>query len=75
MIIIRCAKCKRKLLKYRKVGAGRVLKCHKKRISRFYQKPTQIGIVCECGELIGNNEEKYYRMKQGSFIYTGKVIK
>jgi hypothetical protein len=75
MIVIKCGKCKRKIIKYRKLGAGRVLRCFKERIERYYQEPVDGDLVCECGEVIGTDCGNWYQMKQGNFVYTGKVIK
>jgi hypothetical protein len=75
MIIIKCGKCKQKVIKYQKIGAGKVLRCFKERITRYYQVPIEKGLVCQCGELLGTDEGKWFQMKQGSFVYTGKVIK
>jgi len=75
MIVIKCAKCKSKIIKYRKIGAGRVLRCFKQRISKYYQKPVNGKLICNCGEVIGDDAGGYYQMKQGAFIYTGKVEK
>lgn len=75
MITIKCAKCKSKVIKYKKIGTGRVLKCIKDRISQYYQEQKTENLICKCGETLGINEGNHYKMKQNSFIYTGTKIK
>lgn len=50
MLLIRCARCKRKLWKYRKIGPGQLLVCHKDRVSRVWEY-TRDGedLLCVCG--------------------------
>jgi len=75
MITIKCAQCKRKIFKYKKIGKGRVLRCYKDRIVRYY--PVQDGkdVLCLCGQLIGIDEGKWIKMKQNAFEYKGRIIK
>lgn len=75
MLVIKCSKCKTKIMKYKKIGAGHVLRCYKDRISRWYLDYQHGDIVCQCGEIIGCDEGNYFRMKQHSFTCSGKVIK
>jgi hypothetical protein len=71
MLTIRCAKCKGKIFRYQKLGKGRVLHCWQKRIIRDYGLREGNKVLCKCGNLIGIDEGKWVKMRQGSFIYTG----
>jgi len=72
MLTIKCAKCKTKLFKYRKIGKGQVLKCHKRRIIRDYQiEAVGEEYRCPCGNVIGVDEGSSIKMKDSEFIYTG----
>ena len=69
MLTIRCAKCKSKIFRYLKIGKGRVLHCWKGRIIEDYSIHKGMEIKCQCGNLIGIDEEKWIKMKQNAFIY------
>jgi hypothetical protein len=71
MIIVRCAKCKRKIFKYRKVGKGKLLHCWKDRLIEDYTLRKQNEVRCECGNLIGIDEGKWIKMKQHTFFTQG----
>jgi predicted RNA-binding Zn-ribbon protein involved in translation (DUF1610 family) len=81
MLTIKCAKCKSKIIKYKKIGKGKVLRCWKDRITRVYEgKEKDNNLVCrECGNSLGelskNNRGKYYKMNRDEFTYTGNKIK
>jgi len=68
MIIVRCAKCKRKIFKYRKIGKGKLLHCWKDRLIEDYTLRKQNEVRCECGNLIGIDEGKWIKMKQHAFF-------
>ncbi len=72
MLTIKCAKCKRKLFKYLKIGKGRVLHCWKQRIKSDYTIHDDDNIKCKCGQMIGIDQGKWIKMRQEAFIYTGK---
>ncbi len=69
MITIKCAKCKRKVFRYGKIGKGRVLHCWKGRIVKDYSVHDGHEVKCQCGNLIGIDEGKWIKMKQHSFVY------
>ncbi len=72
MLTIHCSGCKRKLYKYRKVGSGKVLRCHKDKIKQIYN--CHFGdedICCKCGQRIGIDQGSYYKMISNAFTYTG----
>ncbi|MCK5258480.1 MAG: hypothetical protein KAJ69_03085 [Thermoplasmatales archaeon] len=69
MLTIRCAKCKSKIFRYLKIGKGRVLHCWKGRIIEDYSIHEGMEIKCQCGNLIGIDEEKWIKMKQNAFSY------
>lgn len=71
MIIVRCAKCKRKIFKYRKIGKGKLLHCWKDRLIEDYTLRKQNEVRCECGNLIGIDEGKWIKMKQHTFFTQG----
>ena len=75
MIIIKCAQCKRKILKYKKIGKGRILRCYKDRIVKVYTVRHQENVQCMCGKIIGVDEGKWIKMKQNAFEYTGSANK
>ncbi len=75
MITIKCSRCKNKIIKYEKAGKGRVLRCFKNRIARYYRIREAEGLVCECGQVIGTDEGKWYKMKQNTFEYSGAVTR
>ena len=73
MLTIKCAKCKAKLFKYRKIGKGKVIKCHKDRITRSYEvKVWGDEYRCSCGNVIGMSEDSAIKMKDSEFVYTGR---
>ena len=73
MLTIRCARCKKKLWKYLKIGKGEVLRCHKKRITKFLNGVERDGkIYCPfCGTPIGIDKGSFYKMIAKNFIYSG----
>lgn len=73
MLTIKCAKCKAKLFKYKKIGQGRVLRCWKEKITRAYDgNVDKDQLVCgECGNVIAEEREDYYKMDSDQFTYTG----
>lgn len=71
MLTIKCSHCHRKLMKYEKIGEGRILRCWKSRIRRDFLIYRSNGVYCQCGRKIGSDEGKYIRMKQSAFIYRG----
>ncbi|MEA3282572.1 MAG: hypothetical protein U9Q68_08455 [Euryarchaeota archaeon] len=73
MIIIKCAKCKRKIFKYQKIGKGRLWHCWNSRILRDYSVRDGNEVKCRCGNLIGVAEAKWVNMRQHSYIYSGAV--
>ena len=75
MIIIRCARCKQKIFKYKKIGKGKVWHCWKHRIKEDYSTHKGDEIFCSCESLIGMAEGKWIKMKQNAFDYSGSVTK
>jgi len=73
MLTIKCAACKTKLLKYEKIGAGEVLRCHKNRIIREYSGlcKTENRIKCQCGMAVGIDKGPYYKMIAKAFTCSG----
>ena len=75
MITIKCAQCKRKILKYHKIGQGRVLRCYKDRIVRVYEVQDKASLKCACGNVIGVDKGAWFAMKQHAFETSGRVAK
>ena len=73
MITIKCVKCKTKIISYMKIGKGKLLRCYKKRIKKYYLPPKDNNLICECGNILGKDFGRYYKMNQSTFIYSGKV--
>lgn len=72
MLTLRCAACKTKLWRYDKIGPGHVLRCHKKRITRWYGgQAGEDKIYCPCGKAIGIDKGSYYQMISSAFTHTG----
>ena len=73
MLTIKCAACKRKLFKYDKIGQGEVLRCHKSRITQFYQQLDRVDakVTCACGKALGIDKGTYYKMIAKAFTYSG----
>lgn len=72
MLIIRCAACRRKLMKYMKIGKGEVLRCHKARITRLYEAVEIDGrLACPCGRTVGVDRGRHWHMSGGAFTYSG----
>jgi hypothetical protein len=73
MITIKCSKCNRKIFRYIKVGKGRLRHCWKNRIVKDYSARDGNEVKCMCGNSIGIDSEKWIKMKQNSFSYSGKT--
>lgn len=72
MLTIRCSGCRRKLWKYRKIGPGEVLRCHKARITRKFEFVEREGrVCCLCGQDVGIDKGRYFKMIAKSFTYSG----
>jgi len=82
MLTIKCARCRTKLMKYKKVGSGRVIRCWEDKIMRLYKNSEieEKNFCCRsCNNIIGeiqcsNNGRKYVKMNQDEFIYSGTKI-
>lgn len=76
MLTIKCAKCKSKIMKYKKIGQGKVLRCWKSKITRVYEGEVKnSNLICgNCGNIIGKLKENRVKMNNDSFIYTGTKI-
>lgn len=72
MLVIKCAGCKKKLWKYDKIGQGKVLRCHKDRITRTYDfVMDKHKVKCNCGQIIGLDKGSYFQMVAKGFTYSG----
>jgi hypothetical protein len=75
MLTIRCAKCRAKIFKYRKIGKGRLLHCWKDRIVEDHSIRSGAEVRCRCGSLVGIDEQKWIRMKRSAFTHSGSVTR
>lgn len=75
MITVRCNSCRRKIFKYRKFGKGKLLHCWRERIVADYSLREGDLVKCECGAIIGVDEQKWINLKQGAIEYSGTVVK
>lgn len=75
MIIVKCAKCSKKIFRYLKIGKGILWHCWKYRIVEDNSIRDGDKIKCRCGNLIGTDEGKWIKMKQHSFTYSGAVAR
>ena len=71
MMLIRCSKCKGKIFKYVKIGKGKLLYCWKERIIEDLSLHKGKEIKCNCGNIIGLDEENGIKLKQHSIIVSG----
>lgn len=75
MLTIKCSACGAKLFRYRKIGTGRVLRCHKARITRVFAAPVIADgkALCPiCGQAFARDEPALYDMIRGGFTDSGK---
>ncbi len=72
MLLIRCARCKTKLIKYKKIGNGELHKCIKDRIIKNLTVKEGKFIKCpKCGNIIGIDMGSFIKMHKGNFTYSG----
>ena len=72
-MVIKCAKCKTKIIKYNKIGKGKILKFIKSRILKWYIVIPEEEIRCTCGEVIAVDKGNHYATNLKSFTSHGKV--
>lgn len=72
MLSIKCAACKQKLCKYKKIGKGEVLRCHKDRMTKIYNLQfIKDSAVCSCGNRVGIDKGSYIKMIRKAITYSG----
>jgi len=71
MLTIKCSRCKQKIFRYVKIGKGKVWHCWKDRIIEDFSIHDGKKVLCECGNLIGIDEDKWIKLKQHSFTTSG----
>lgn len=75
MLVIKCARCGKKVFKYNKIGKGKILRCYYSRIKNNYSKLEKDEVKCyKCGNTIGLNEGNYIKMNSQEFTYTGTKV-
>ena len=75
MLTIRCAACREKIFKYKKMGKGRLWHCWKNRIIEDYSVRGDHEVRCKCGHIIGIDEQKWIKLKQHSFTISGTITR
>jgi hypothetical protein len=75
MLVIKCARCKRRLFHYLKVGTGKVLYCYRERMSKVDIVMEGEKVLCHCGNVIGIDEGSRIKMRSDAFIHTGRKLK
>jgi len=73
MQTIRCAKCKQKIFKYKKIGKGKLLRCWYEKIIEDYSIRDGNTIKCACGNVIGSADHKKVKMRYNSFERSGSI--
>ncbi|MGV9171585.1 MAG: hypothetical protein ACOC35_03305 [Promethearchaeia archaeon] len=72
MLTIKCAGCKGKILKYLKIGKGKIHRCYKNRIQEYYVEFDGDKLKCpNCGTVLGTDEGDYIKMNHQAFTYSG----
>ena len=74
MLTIRCAYCHKKLLKYQKIGEGKLIYCWKDHIIKNQTIQDQEFIICTCGKIIGKEQKDAIKLRQSSVTITGNTI-
>ena len=62
VMIIRCDRCNKRILKYLKVGKGRLLRCSKDRIKLDETVRKGGEVFCRCGNRIGRDEGDHLKI-------------
>jgi len=62
IIIIKCDKCKSKIIKYEKVGRGHILRYYKKKILEDHSVYENKKVLCSCGNEIGVDKGRFIKM-------------
>ncbi len=80
ILTIKCAKCKAKIMKYKKIGQGKVLCCWGDKIKKMYGHIRDEKLLCSnCDNLIGEIRSKghrnYVSMNRDQFTYSGTKIR
>ncbi len=74
MITIRCVKCREKVFKYKKIGEGRILRCHYTKIKDDYSVRDGDEVKCaKCGNIIGTAESTRVKMNRNAFSRHGSI--
>ena len=80
MLTLKCAKCKRKLWKYEKIGKGEVIRLHKDRITKHYfdidlKKLTMDEkLLCVCGQPLCHNKGSCMTLVKNGVLTTGSKV-
>lgn len=76
MLIIKCARCKDKVLQYLKIGRGQVLRCYQQRIRKLYGTLEEGELRCgNCKNRMGIQKGGYIKMIGKEFTSSGQKIR
>lgn len=76
MLTIKCGRCKSKILKYNKIGHGKILRCYRERIHKLYGYVKEGQLKCrDCHHSIGNLKNGHFKMYGKEFTYSGRKIR
>jgi acetone carboxylase gamma subunit len=75
MMTIKCARCKQKIFRYVKIGKGKLWHCWKDRIVEDLSVHDEKTVKCNCGNIIGIDENKWIKLKQQSIQISGTKTK
>ncbi len=71
MLVVKCAKCKKKVFRYRKIGKGKLWRCWKDRIVEDFSNTDGDKVKCQCGNVIGTADALKVKIKQHAITYSG----
>lgn len=75
VLILKCSACRKKLWRYRKLGPGEVLRCHRDRIEKVWCMEEREGKVwCTCGRVVGIDKGTFIKMNANAFTSAGTKI-
>lgn len=72
MLTFKCGACRKKLIRYFKIGSGEVHRCHKARIDKYYHAVVRDdGLYCACGRRVGMDRGSFFTMDKKGVTYSG----
>ncbi len=75
MLTIKCGRCKSKIMRYKKIGPGKVLRCYFPRIKKLFALVEEGKLKCpSCANIIGEKDGDLFKMNSDEFTYSGRKI-